>query len=359
VFFPENDSVFRPFEMVRYSLIGIILLWIGLRTGLTVDFQRLRNQDLSSVYAQILIVLATVAFTILAALASGTILYNELGLNHNLPLAIVLLTCFAISVRFPEPLFHVTTGVVTTPLLRFPVGNIAALFVLSASFPFAAENPAFYIGKMAFVGTLGFALLITGLSLGGGIALDFAFRSHRTGSRALSVAFGIVITLSGLSQATGLPALSVGFLAGAWLINTTVAKRDVIELTARANDIIEPVFFVLLGTIIGGFGGGAFFFLAPLFPLAGMMMLVRGMGRAIGLSISQTIWQIPETWREFLSMTWHPQGTLSIALSVQALYILDFRHHTFIAGLILSVFLSQTILIPLTRTSQSQSPTQN
>lgn len=359
VFFPENDSVFRPFEMVRYSLIGAILLWIGLQTGLTTDLQRLRSQDLSRVYAQIIIVLTTVAFSILAALASGTILYNHLGLNQNLSLAIVLLTCFAITVRFPDPLFHGTNSALPSPTPHLPVGNIAALVVLSASFPFVAENPAFYIGNMAFVGTLGFALLTAGLSLSGGIALDFAFRSHRTGSRALSVAFGIVITLSGLSQAPGLPALSVGFLAGAWLINTTVAKRDVIELTARANDIIEPVFFVLLGTIMGGFGGGPFFLLAPLFPLAGMMMLVRGMGRAIGLSVSQAIWQVPETWREFWSMSWHPQGTLSVALSVQALYILDFHHHTFIAGLVLSVFISQTILVPLDRKPKIQFPNQN
>ena len=358
-FFPENDSVFRSFEMVRYSLIVTILLWIGLQTGLTMDLQRLRSQNLSSIYAQIIIVFTTVAFTILAALASGAILYNYLGLNPNLPMAIVLLTCFAITVRFPEPLFRDTHSSHPSPAPNVPVGNIAAMFVLCSSFPFVAENPAFYIGNMAFVGTLGFALLTAGLGLAGGIALDSAFRSHGTGSRALSVAFGIVITLSGLSQAPGLPALSVGFLAGAWLINTTVVKREVIELMARANDIVEPIFFVLLGTIMGGFGGGPFFLLAPLFPLAGMLLLVRGMGRAIGISVSQAIWQIPETWREFLSMIWQPQGTLSVALSVQALYILDFQHHPFIAGLVLSVFFSQTILIPMKRSSRTQSPTQN
>ena len=145
----------------------------------------------------------------------------------------------------------------------------------------------------------------------------------------------------------------MGFLSGLWLINTTVAKREVVEFTTRTNDVIEPIFFVLIGSIIGEFGGDIFFLRSPLFPLALTMILVRGMGRTIGFTVSQTLWQIPQTWRELLALSWHPQGTLGIAVGIQAIYLLDFQHYTLITGLVIAVFLSQIILIPPANSPQS------
>ncbi len=356
MFFSETDEVFHLFEVVRYNCIGAILLWIGLQAGLSTDHQNLREQGISVIYSQAAVVLATGGFTVLAAFASGLILYRYLGLLQNLPLAIVLLTSFALTARFPTPFFQWPNRPIPNPVpsQNLPLGNIAALAVLCIAFPPLAENPIFYLGSLPFIGATGIALLMLGAGVVGGIALDFSFRSHRTGARALSLVLGIVIALSGLCQAPGLPSLAVGFLAGIWLINTTVAKREVIEFTTRANDVIEPIFFALIGSIIGEFGGDIFFLWSPLFPLALTMILVRGMGRTIGFTVSQTFWQIPQTWRELLTMSWHPQGTLSIAVGIQAIYLLDFQHYTLMTGLVIAVFLSQMILIPPTNSPQSQ-----
>ena len=355
IFFPETDEVFYLFEMLRYNCIGAILLWIGLQTGLSTDLQNLRDHGISVIYSQTAVVLATGGFTVLAAFASGLILYRYLGLLQNLPLAIVLLTSFALTVRYPAPFFQWPNRPISVPFpgQNLPLGNIAAMVVLCIAFPPLAENPIFYLGNLPFIGAAGIALLLLGAGVVGGIALDFSFRSHRTGNRALSLVLGIVIALSGLCQAPGLPSLAVGFLSGLWLINTTVAKREVVEFTTRANDVIEPIFFVLIGSIIGEFGGDIFFIWSPLFPLALTMILVRGMGRTIGFTVSQTLWQIPQTWRELLAMSWHPQGTLSIAVGVQAIYLLDFQHYTLITGLVIAVFLSQIVIIPPANSSQS------
>jgi len=348
IFFPETEPIFRPFEALRYNFLGAILLWFGLQTGLSTDFQILRTVGFPALTSQAVIIIPTAIFTILAVLASGSILYRHLGLVENLPLAILLLTAFAITVRIPEPIVRWPNRAMPAhaQIQNHPIGNITALVLFTIAFPFVAQDPIFYFLDLPIIGTMGYTLFMIGLSIVGGIALDFTFRSQISGVKALSLAFGVAITLFGLCQTPGLPALSVGFLAGVWLVNTTVAKREVIESAARANDIIEPIFYVLLGTIIGGFGGAPFFHFAPLFPLAIILILVRGMGRTIGLTISQATWQMPETWRELLALSWHPQGTIGVAVGVQALYLLQFEHHTLIAGLALAVLLGQVILIP-------------
>ena len=355
MFFFEAGEVFHLFEVLRYNCISAILLWIGLQTGLQTNLQNLRDHGISVIYSQTAVVLATGGFTVLAAFASGLILYRYLGLLQNLPLAVVLLTCFALTVRFPTPFFEWPNRSIPTPVQgqNLPLGNIAAMAVLCIAFPPLSENSIFYLGNLPFIGTTDIALLMLGAGVFGGIALDFSFRSHRTGARALSLVLGIVIALSGLCQAPDLPSLAVGFLSGIWLINTTVAKREIVEFTTRANDVIEPIFFALIGSIIGEFGGDIFFLWSPLFPLALTVILVRGMGRTIGFTVSQTLWQIPQTWRELLAMSWHPQGTLSIAVGVQAIYLLDFQHYTLITGLVIAVFLSQIILIPPANSPQS------
>ena len=356
LFCPETDALSQPLELVRSNFIGAILLWVGLQTGLSTDLQRLRNAGLSEIYAQVAGAFATGGFAILAVMASGETLYRDLGLVQNLPLAIALLACFALATRFPVPFFSWSNR----PLPRripgqdLPLSNIAAMVALCVAFPLTAEQPIFSFGNQTFIGPIGMALLMLGLGVAGGVALDFSFRSHRTGSRAMSLVMGIAIALFGLSQAPGLPALGVGFLAGAWLINATVAKREVAEFTARANDVIEPVFFALLGTLIGEFVSGPFFAWSPLLPLAFTMVLVRGMGRTIGFAFSQNLWEIPpRTGRDLFAISWHPQGTLAVAVAAQAASLLEFQHDTLLTGLVMAASLSQLVLVPPANPSHS------
>ncbi len=355
LFFPKADALFQPFDLVRSNCIGAILLWVGLQTGLSANLQHLRNAGLSGIYAQVAGALATGGFAILAVLASDETLYRDLGLVQNLPIAAVLLASFALATRLPAPFFqwpnrglpHRISG------QDLPLSNIAAMVILCVAFPLTAAQPIFSFGNQTFIGPMGMALLMLGLGVAGGVALDFSFRSHRTGSRAMSLVMGIAIALFGLSQAPGLPALGVGFLAGAWLINATVAKREVAEFTARANDVIEPIFFALLGTLIGEFVNGPFFAWSPLLPLAFTMLLVRGMGRTIGFAFSQNLWEIPRTGRDLFAISWHPQGTLAVALAAQAVYLLEFQHNAFMTGLVMAAFLSQLVLVPPTNSPQS------
>lgn len=339
MFLPESDS---PFELVRSNCIGVILLYLGLQAGLSTDRQHLRvNRRDAAIYSQATVVLGTGGFVILAALASGSTLYQYLGLLQNLPLAIVLLTSFALTARFPAPFFSDPV-----PGQNLPLSNIAAMAVLCIAFPFLTEKPVFYFGNLPFIGVLGVILFAIGLGVSGGIALDFSFRNHRTGPRALGLVMGIVIALFGLCQVPGVPSLVVGFLAGIWLIHTTVAKREVVAITARTTDVIEPIFFALFGTVIGEFVDSTSFFLFSLVLVSVTMVFVRAMGRTIGFAISQAVWQIPRTWRELFAASWHPQGTLAVAVAAQACYILEFQHIMLIASLVLSVFLSQIVLIP-------------
>lgn len=343
MFLPEIDS---PFEQVRSNCIGVILLYFGLQAGLSTDRQHL-NLGISAIYSQATVVLCTAGFVILAVLASGSTLYRALGLLQNLPLAIALLTSFALTARFPAPFFYASSPLSNpVPGQNLPLCNIAAMAVLSIAFPFLTEKSVFYFGSLPFIGVLGAMLFAICLGVSGGVALDISFRSHRTGPRALGIVIGIVITLFGLCQVSGVPSLVVGFLAGIWLIHATVAKRELVAITARTTDVIEPIFFALFGTVIGEFVDSPSFFFFPLFFLSVTMLSVRAMGRTIGFAISQAVWQIPRTWRELIGASWHPQGTLAVAVAAQAGYILEFQHIMLIASLVLCVFLSQIALIP-------------
>ena len=143
-----------------------------------------------------------------------------------------------------------------------------------------------------------------------------------------------------------LPALSIGFIAGAWLINTTVAKRSLLEALSRVDSGLTPLFFLFVGTLIGGYGGEDFFKWQPLLPLIAMILVVRAIGRTLGYSVSQYLWRVPETWRDTLELSARPLGTLSVAFAVQALFLLELNHNTLIAGLLGAVIISQITLYP-------------
>ena len=151
IFFFETGEVFHLFEVVRYNCIGAILLWIGLQAGLSTDLQNLRNQGISVIYSQTAVVLATSGFTVLAAFASGSILYRYLGLLQNLPLTIVLLTCFALTARFPTPFFQWPNRPIPNPVpgQNLPLGNIRPWPCCASLFPPLAENPIFYLRSFA------------------------------------------------------------------------------------------------------------------------------------------------------------------------------------------------------------------
>lgn len=156
----------------------------------------------------------------------------------------------------------------------------------------------------------------------------------------------ILLFFAGLIQSLNLPNLTVGFIMGIWVINTTVSRRGLLETLTRVDMVIKPFFYFFIGTLIGGYGGGIFFHWPPLLPLILMVLVVRAMGRTLGYAVSQYVWNIPATWHETLELSARPLGSLSVAVAIQAFYMLPLTHNTLIAGLLATVFVSQLLLFP-------------
>lgn len=349
ILFPETDSQYRALDTVRFGLLNMGLVWFGLMLGLECSLRQLRQAQWFMIGGQIASAGFIVSFAILSILASGSILFLNLGLVSNLSLATLLCTSFVLSTRFPEPTLRwkgQPTPATPDPTPNIPIHNMIALVLLTFGFPIFATQVTPTVGSFSFVGGFSLLTLMVGLGVLAGSCLDFALRTHRNPANGMGTAFCILIFFAGLGQTLALPVLSIGFIAGAWLINTTVAKRALLEALSRLESALIPLFYLFVGTLIGGYGGGFLEQWPPLLPLVAMILIVRTMGRTLGYSVAQYLWRVPETWRDTLELSARPLGPLSVAIAIQALLILDLSHNTLIAGLLTSTLLSQVTLFP-------------
>jgi Kef-type K+ transport system membrane component KefB len=347
--FPETDATYRALDAVRQGVLNISLIWFGLLLGLEFSLRQLRRAPWPIIWGQIASASLISSFAILSILASGSVLFLHLGLISHLPLATLLCTCFVLSARFPEPTFRWRGKLMPhtpDPTPTLPIHNMVALLLLTFCFPILSPYQSFILGSFSFVGGTHLFALICILGVVSGMCLDFALRAHRNPSTGMAIACCILIFFAGLGNNWKLPALSIGFIAGVWLINTTVAKRSLLEALARVDSGLIPLFYLFVGTLIGGYGGDTFFKWPPLLPLIAMILIVRSMGRTLGYSVSQYLWHVPETWRDTLELSARPLGTLSVAIAVQALFLLELSHNTLIAGLLGAVVISQITLFP-------------
>jgi hypothetical protein len=349
ILFPETESLYRALDEVRYASLNLGLIWFGLLLGIECSLRQLRQVSWHMVWGQIVSAGLIAGFAVLSILASGSILFLHLGLIANLPLATLLCTCFVMSSRYPEPTFR-WKGRLTPPTVdptpSLPIHNILALVLLSFCALLFSPTLSITLGSFTFAGGVRLFLLLSGLGFIAGSCLDFALRTHRKPSDGMSIAFCILIFFAGLGLTLHLPTLCIGFVAGAWLINTTVAKRGLLEALARVDGVLVPLFYLFVGTLVGGYGGGLFFEWPPLLPLIAIILIVRGMSRTLGYSVSQYIWRVPETWRDTLELSARPLGSISVAFAVQAFLLLELSHNTLIAGLLGSVIVSQVALFP-------------
>lgn len=355
---PDAISIFGPFNDLRHGLMWGSLIWFGLQTGLGLDLLRLRQFSPSALSAHLATIALTALFAGLAVFASGAVLHTQFGLLADRPLAALLIAGFATTVRFPEPAFQWRRGTPADPASSLPIANIFALLLIGIGAPLFSTFFSTASDPLSSLGLTRTLSLIVGTGIAGGMALDFVLRAHRRFMRGSAMALGIVITLGGLCQTLALPALPVGLFAGIWLVNASVTKREVQLFSLRASNVIEPLFFFLFGTAIGGYGGGGFFLTYPLILFALTVLIVRTMGCTLGLAVSHYLWAIPKSWQEIQALSLRPMGTLSAAIGVQALYLLNLEHNTLVAGLVFAVLLTQTAILPPGTPSNSAVSTQ-
>ncbi|MDA0748133.1 MAG: hypothetical protein O2954_16545, partial [bacterium] len=241
-------------NVLRNSFLEIGLAWFGLQTGLDFDLRRFRSEETRHLLLEAarsgLGFLATFVLVLLIAPYLSTFV----GIHRPQGLIALLLASFVTTLRTPELIFHWgQKAFFYTSRLTFPPAlctNPVALILLGILFPFVSENPILNLGFVTTAGTTGIFVVLFGIGLLLGVMLDFIFRAYSEGRTCVYLSIGVLAALSGPCAMLGLPGIVVGFIGGAWLINTTVRRREVLELVEGGTGMIEPFFFLILGGVL-------------------------------------------------------------------------------------------------------------
>lgn len=355
--FPERDLLFSLFDRMRHSLIAIGVVWLGFQSGLTFIVERLRVYSLKQSLSDGAQMLCAFLLMAIAVTAAGPMLGTYLGVKANLGLVALVLGTFAITHRTVEPVRGRRDAPISTA--RLPsLANPVALVLLGILYPLFRGTAVVKVGPVISGGYGGTLIAAMSVALLMGIALDFVFRAHRDGLRCLYLTAGIVSIAGGVCLHFQVPGIFVGFAGGAWLINTTVRRREVLELTERAGEGVERILFLLVGSVIGGYSGGPFFEVLPLVPAAIAILLLRIAARVIGTITGSYFFRQQWAWQTVWKIGCQPLGSLSMGLAVQMLYLpVQFAHNTLIASVLLSVFLSQLLpFFPSQRPATTSQP---
>ena len=343
IFFPEDDYLFRKLDHLRFGLMGVLLVWFGFREGTDFDLQNFQQAPASHIGYRIVQLLIVFVLVILVAFAATPLLKTYIGLQNHLPLVFLFLGCFALTAmagpRLTTGTYSHLTGTLSLPFLN----NTTSLFLLGLLTPIFG-SPVIQMGPFSFVSYTHIGLVVFALGLISGIAFDFIFRAYRNGYECIFLTVATMVTIGGFCTYLKTPGLFIGFFAGAWLINTTARKRQVLELTDRTSAVLEPAFFILAGSIIGGFGGSPFFKGTMPFMLAFAMLFIRVFAHLAAQFIGNQLFKQDQSPKASFFENWTPLGNLGVALSIQLLFLpVEFEHNALSAGTLLAVILSQVL----------------
>jgi hypothetical protein len=350
----HESELGAQFEGIRNSLISLSLVWIGLQAGLDLDLSKYRKRPASQLISESIQSLGTILLLFGCALLGSTLLRVHFGLRLDPFLLSLLLAISAATIRTPDVIYP-WKGRITQAGLNpdFPLAvntNTASFVLLLLCFPFFYNDAVLRLGPYTSVGNSSTLAAILALGLLLGLLVDFIFRGFDEDISCTYLSTGLSLVVASLCLALKMPGLLVGFLAGTWLINTTIRRRIVLELSERISGVAEPTFYFLVGSILGtawiSEGQVIGVFVASLLL---SRLFVRGMGQAAADKL-QNCWR---SWTPPLAVGLRPMGTVSVASVVQAYYLVPaLQSSELLIACLFSVYLSQLLPVP----TQGDSP---
>jgi hypothetical protein len=355
-----DESVSQYLPKTTRGLVGIALVWVGLETGLSFDLRRFRRIPVRRTGAE-------AAFVLIAALLSAGIAYlllptmaTHLGFTNPPGLAMLALAGFVASVRMPELLPLWRGGSMRVPsdaaTSLSALANPAVLIAYGLSFPAVAAGHVFTFGPFEAVGQVWWLVAILGSGLVLGICIDFLFRAHRDGARCVFLSLAAIMGVSGACLSAGIPGLVTGFVGGAWLINATVRRREVLELSERVGAVFEPILFVLAGCLLA-VNVGLDLRMAVVLSALGLFA-IRGIVRTVSAWIAWRVAERSDRLLDTLGFGWRPAGVLAVSILVQSILLVPEGDalSRLVAPAIFSVFLTQLVPSPAHREPRTAGP---
>ena len=336
------------FQHIQVTLTNLFIGWIGLQLGVNVEFRMLRKLSPRSILFDItqsavtFILLLIVIFILLPEIS------QDLNLGENLTvLALTLSTAASIAVHGG---LDKTSG-----LKEHVLGNSVSLILFGCISTLLVTRPPISVATGLFVGETDPLLISILIGLFTGVLLDMALRIEPALEKISYLAVALVAAAGGLCVALDLPALFSGFIAGVWLINTTLRRQDVQAVSNRLSPVIECLFLWVAGITIGVW--------VPLqlniqgmLSLAMLIFLARAVLRTLGIGLLFRLIRPYQRDFNFIGMGLFPLGTLSIAICMQPFYLASngsIPPVTIIGGMALAIIFTQATTATVRPISQS------
>lgn len=337
-------------EDIQRELLGVILVWLGIVTGLRFDFRRLGRRASRHHALEGLQVAGTAALVFFLALMWRPVLRYQMGIAAEPALVALLLGALATTLRMPDRIFYVRSELETPGVDSSPAGplitNAAGMTILTVLYPYCAGVTVVELGPFTLVSTSSFWALYACAGILLGLLLTFVFSTFQEDVLCAIVATGTVATFGGLCTGKAIPGIVVGFVAGVWFINTTTRRRDALEILEKTTGILQPVFFL----IIGGLLATQNLAVLRLTAFAFLFLVARSLARGISLTVAARVTRCYLSLAEIIGSSLRPLGTLSVALAAQLL-LLDSGPNLYalIAAVLVASAIGQVIPLPKPR----------
>ncbi|MCE2439447.1 MAG: hypothetical protein J4F39_08475 [Candidatus Latescibacteria bacterium] len=337
-------------EGIQRGLLGVILVWLGIVTGLRFDFRRLGRRASRHHALEGLQVVGTAALVFFLALLWRPVLRYQMGIAAEPALVALLLGVLACTLRMPDRIFYVRSVLVTPDIDQAPAGplitNAVGMTLLTVLYPYCAGVTVMEVGPFTLVSTSSFWALYACAGILLGLLLTFVFSTFQEDVVCAIIAAGTVATFGGLCAGKAIPGVIVGFISGVWFINTTTRRRDALEILEKITGIVQPVFFL----VIGGLLATQNLTVLRLTAFAFLFLVARSLARGISLTVAARLTRCYLSLTEIIGSALRPLGTLSVALAAQLL-LLDSGPNLYalIAAVLVAAAIGQVLPLPKPR----------
>ncbi|MFC1485697.1 hypothetical protein ACFL55_01560 [Candidatus Latescibacterota bacterium] len=247
VVFP--DTFIPLFEQTRSPVIMFCLSWIGFSYGCGLEIRTHQTYPKRTLLMNLIEPVVIFSVVTIAVALVLYVLFDDWQYTSVAVLTGVFCS-FSLFMRgtFLTPGDRRDRVRVADQLL--PLGNVFPVIALSiVSLVLFKSKEVTVVGFM-FSGTLAVMLLHILVGIVGGILLNMLISGNDKPEVFPLLMIGCAALNGGFAYTFSLSPLFVGALIGAFLINATLKRLQVLEVITVANDAVEKVFMVLLGTII-------------------------------------------------------------------------------------------------------------
>lgn len=348
--FSSDVEGVRVLQHAQISLMSLLIIWFGLELGIQTEFRMLKKTS-----ARLLIFDATQSVVTFLLTLVITIFFLPRLARHLLEGAgpFVLASMLSVAASVTAPWAQGTSRPSPSPSevegggSTHALGNAVSILLFGCISTLFIAHPPISIASRVFFERTDALLLSVAIGVGAGILFDTALRVEPELEKAAYLIVALTAAAGGLCVSFDLPALFVGLIAGGWLINVTLRRRDVQALSERIHPVIESLFLVVAGSMIGIRSSDSSLSLQGMAYLAMLLFVSRAIAKTLGIGLLWRLLRPPAGERSFVGTWLLPQGSLAIAVCVQPLFVAwegPMQAVTIIGGTAIAVALSQAVV---------------